>query len=62
MGHLADVNQSYLAHFRRAVFMAIRFLVAVPLLLVHAFLPNLFTTAAKDAVNTYHRLTEVDDV
>jgi hypothetical protein len=41
--------------------MALRFLVAVPLLLVHAILPNLFTTAAKDAVDTYHRLTEADD-
>jgi hypothetical protein len=62
LGHLADVNQTYFAHLRRAVFMAFRFLVAVPLLLIHAVLPNLFPTAARDVVETYHRLTEADEV
>ena len=40
--------------------MAFRFTVAVPLLLIHAVYPNIFMTAASDAVDAYKRLTEED--
>jgi hypothetical protein len=40
--------------------MAFRFTIAVPLLLIHAIYPNVFSTAASDAVAVYNRLTEED--
>lgn len=60
MGHLDDVQQTYWGHFRRALQMAFRFTVAVPLLLIHALYPNVFVTAASDAVDVYNRLTAED--
>lgn len=56
MGHLQDINQTYGTHFVKAIRLAFRFALAVPLLLIHALLPNIFTRAGTSAVETYHRL------
>ena len=60
MGHLDDVNQRYFGHFRRALYMAFRFTIAIPLLLIHAVYPNVFMSAASDVVDVYNQLTEED--
>ncbi|MDA0925771.1 MAG: DUF6356 family protein [archaeon] len=60
MGHLDDVNQTYFGHFRRALHMAFRFTIAIPLLLIHAVYPNVFMSAASDVVDVYNQLTEED--
>jgi len=60
VGHLDDVNQTYFGHFRRALYMAFRFTIAIPLLLIHAVYPNVFMSAASDVVDVYNRLTEED--
>jgi len=60
VGHLDDVNQTYFGHFRRALHMAFRFTIAIPLLLIHAVYPNVFMSAASDVVDVYNQLTEED--
>jgi len=60
VGHLDDVNQTYFGHFRRALYMAFRFTIAIPLLLIHAVYPNVFMSAASDVVDVYNQLTEED--
>ncbi len=60
MGHLDDINQTYFGHFRRALHMAFRFTIAIPLLLIHAVYPNVFMSAASDVVDVYNQLTEED--
>ena len=61
MGHLQDVNQTYWQHFRRAIKLAFRFAFTAPLLLIHAFLPNMFTNAGSNAVDVYNQLMDDED-
>ena len=58
MGHLDDINQTYWQHFRTAVTLSLRFMIAAPLLLIHAVLPNIFVKAGSNVIEAYHRMMD----
>ena len=58
MGHLDDINQTYWQHFRTAVTLSLRFMIAAPLLLIHALLPNIFVNAGSNVIKAYHRMMD----
>ena len=58
MGHLDDINQTYWQHVRTAVTLSLRFMIAAPLLLIHALLPNIFVNAGSNVIEAYHRMMD----
>jgi hypothetical protein len=53
MGHLKDINKSYLSHLFGAWKMAFWFFLGSFRLILHGLIPNLDTEAGRDTVNHY---------
>lgn len=48
--HLRDVNQNYWRHCRDALWIGCKLTACVPLIVVHAFLPNLFVNTVSETL------------
>ena len=54
MKHLEEVGMGYFQHMFTAFGLAFRFILGAFLLIIHAFLPNIFVDAGKNTVEHYH--------
>ena len=52
MGHLDDINMTYVDHARRSLGLALAFAYAATTALIHALFPDLFTTSSTNAIIT----------
>jgi len=55
MGHLQDVNMTYLSHMKRAFSLSFRYGLSTLQLIIHGFIPSLFVDAGKKAADSYER-------
>jgi hypothetical protein len=55
MGHLQDVNMTYLSHMKRAFSLSFRYGLSTLELIIHGFIPSLFIDAGKKAADSYER-------
>jgi len=55
MGHLQDVNMTYLSHMKRAFSLSFRYGLSTVQLIIHGFIPSLFIDAGKKAADSYER-------
>jgi hypothetical protein len=55
MGHLQDVNMTYLSHMKRAFSLSFRYGLSTLELIIHGFIPYLFIDAGKKAADSYER-------
>lgn len=58
MGHLEEVNETWFTHFKFAIGIAALLLVAAVALVIHAFIPNILTHYASDAIQEIDEILE----
>ena len=54
MKHLEEVGMGYFQHMFGAFKLAFRFIFGAIMLVIHAFLPNIFVNAGKNTVDYYN--------
>ena len=54
MKHLEEVGMGYFQHMFGAFRLAFRFILGAIMLVIHAFLPNIFVNAGKNTVDYYN--------
>tara|TARA_B100001057_G_scaffold465548_1_gene521792 strand:- start:3745 stop:3942 length:198 start_codon:yes stop_codon:yes gene_type:complete len=49
--HLKDVNESAVQHMLHALWVAVKLQVVIPAIIIHAFIPRLFTHTGTNVMN-----------